>query len=133
MKRIEADINGALEKIKNKDELNKDIDKLKKDISDYFSETKDFEINRIGNLVILDKDTNQSYKNACFYKKRAVIIDIERNDLQGQKEKIKYLPPGTKRALFKQYRDSAPIYFWTKEDAENLESDIADELVKLFT
>lgn len=62
-------------------------------------EGEDLDVDSIENLVLLDEQTNRSYQNAPFFKKREVIIERIKN---GQ-----FVPPITQRVFLKFF--SSPI------------------------
>jgi uncharacterized protein with ParB-like and HNH nuclease domain len=75
-------------------------------------EDTEFNIHGLGNLAILDSDTNRSYKNAFFNTKRKKIIEKD--------EKGKFIPNCTKNVFLKYYsKKYKHINKWTAEDAKN--------------
>ncbi|SMC65576.1 Uncharacterized conserved protein, contains ParB-like and HNH nuclease domains [Oscillospiraceae bacterium] len=89
----------------------------------------------IGNLVLLDKSTNSSYKNACFSDKRVVIIDEERANSQkcivskdNHLTKKKYIPIGTKWVFLKGYEKAVDLKVWGPNDMAEYVDDMVEKL-----
>jgi hypothetical protein len=75
----------------------------------------------IGNLTLLDSNTNRSYKNAIFPIKRARII---KNDMNGI-----FVPIGTKNVFLKFYsQSSSDLHYWRASDAADYKAAIASVL-----
>ena len=83
-----------------------------KNVSELFKEAKTqadiMKMHNIGNLVLLDENTNRAYKNKSFFKKRNEIINILRtgkrkfgNDMEVER----YIPIGTKWVFLKAFSD----------------------------
>ena len=88
------------------------FDELFKDIQRYFGEDVLDDKDALGNLALLDAETNRSYGNAFFPVKRKTIID---ND-----EKGIFIPIATRNVFLKYYsRGSTDVMRWGKSDAEN--------------
>lgn len=64
--------------------------------------------NKIGNLVLLPRDINRSYKNALFGVKRKHIIDDEKNN--------RFIPINTKYVFLKYYSNNTND-LWMRDDA----------------
>ncbi len=76
----------------------------------------------IGNLALLDSETNRSYKNAIFPSKRRII-------LEKSLKKDCYIPPATEAVFAKMYSPSAAqMRYWGRSDA----SDYRDTMKPLF-
>lgn len=72
----------------------------------------DFNENRIGNLTLLDAETNRSYHNALFPIKRKKIIERDMGEV--------FIPVCTKNVFLKMYSDKAEnMMKWTSQDAED--------------
>lgn len=70
------------------------------------------EIDDISNLTLLDSETNRSYKNAFFEKKRRFIIERDREAV--------FVPVCTKNVFQKLYSDDVrDMTFWGKKDRED--------------
>lgn len=70
------------------------------------------EIDDISNLTLLDAETNRSYKNAFFEKKRRFIIERDRDAV--------FVPVCTKNVFLKLYSDDVrDMTFWGKKDRED--------------
>ncbi len=88
------------------------FDELFKDIQRYFGEDVLDDKDALGNLALLDAETNRSYGNAFFPVKRKTIID---ND-----EKGIFIPIATRNVFLKYYsRGSTDVTRWGKSDAVN--------------
>ena len=80
------------------------------DINDRYG---NFNENGIGNLTLLDEETNKSYKNALFAVKRKKIIERDRGEV--------FIPVCTKNVFLKMYSDSnglVNMLQWNAVDAE---------------
>ncbi len=76
------------------------------------------DLNGISNLALLDESTNKGYKNAVFPVKRKKIIDLDKSG--------GFVPLCTKNVFLKYFSDYPPkISFWTREDREKYEEDLA--------
>lgn len=65
-------------------------------------------IHSIGNLVLLDENTNRAYKNKAFFEKRGEIINILRTGKRKNGNDLgieKYIPIGTKWVFLKAFSD----------------------------
>ena len=128
--------NDAFEKTKKKE----DFDKLYKAIIRYNEEEtlgnetiEDDKKDNLGNLVLLDKHTNRSYKNALFPQKREAIITAD--GLGANSETRQFIPLCTMQCFTKAYNKESNVKLnaWTKADAEAYLKDIKDKLSKYFT
>lgn len=126
----------AFEKEKNKNNFNQ----LYKTIIRYNEEEtlgneaiKENEKDNIGNLVLLDKHTNRSYKNALFPQKRKAIITAD--GLGAKDETRQFIPLCTMQCFTKAYNkeNNVKLNAWTKADAEAYLEDIKEKLSKYFT
>ena len=77
----------------------------------------------LGNLVLLSRDINRSYKNALFGVKRRRIVE---EDMDG-----KFIPFMTKRAFLRYYCPDNQYNYWDKTDCESLFKGI-EEIVDKF-
>ena len=109
-------------RVANEDEF----DALYREVVSYFNEGSDLEPNhRVGNLVLLDQKTNQSYKNSVFAVKRQRILELDR---QGT-----FVPLCTRNVFLKCYSDQVDhLLYWTPEDSEAYEAEIHMTLVRFF-
>jgi len=81
--------------------------------------------NDISNLVLLDSETNRSYKNAVFPVKRNTIIEREKNGI--------FVPICTKNVFMKFYNPNVENFtFWNEEDKDTYLSDIKQCLCKEY-
>ncbi len=79
----------------------------------------------LGNLALLDEQTNKSYKNAFFAVKRRTIINRDR---QGR-----FIPIATKNLFLKYYtRSPMSMLYWSSTDAKNYLCAIERKLAKYF-
>lgn len=78
----------------------------------------------LGNLVLLPRDINRSYKNALFGIKRKHIIDDETKN-------CRFIPVVTRHAFLKYYSKNT-MDLWTKEDAEQFKEKIINNLKKFL-
>jgi hypothetical protein len=103
------------------------LDQLYNDLLKRFGETSVSDAdNSIGNLALLDAQTNRSYKNAVFPVKRRVIV---RRDREGT-----FVPLCTKNVFLKCYsRRINNMMFWTKEDSQDYLETIIGTLAGFFT
>lgn len=84
------------------------------------------DVDSLGNLTLLDANTNRSYRNAPFpiKVKKIVEIDLDNQDI--------YILPCTKNVFLKYYsKGDMNNFVWTKNDAENYE-DIIIRFIKEF-
>ena len=87
-----------------------------------FNETETLETrNDIGNLALLDAETNRSYKNALFPVKRKRILQ---NNAEG-----KFVPPCTMNAFLKYYsKIPRDVLIWTDDDSNDYLEKIDERL-----
>ena len=72
----------------------------------------DFDENGIGNLTLLDAETNRSYHNALYPIKRMKIIERDKGDV--------FVPVCTKNVFLKMYSTNfSNMMSWTKDDAND--------------
>ena len=123
-----------LYKEKSKEEL---LDISPKDFESFFKEVQkkleglenskdpDFDTHCIGNLALLDSNTNRSYRNAFFPVKRKIIIQ---NDMNGT-----FVPICTKNLFMKYYTKSPDhLQVWTNKDAKDYQKHIRVCFKKMF-
>lgn len=78
--------------------------------------------NGIGNLTLLDSNTNRSYKNDIFPLKRQEILERCYQE--------KFIPLCTKNIFLKAFPDSDNLIKWTQEDYDNYVENIIDVITK---
>ena len=79
------------------------------------------DINDLSNLVLLDRETNRSYKNAIFPKKRSIIIEREKNDT--------FVPICTKNAFLKYHTENPnQLITWGTQDRRSYINDLKSKL-----
>lgn len=90
-------------------------------------------LNSLGNLVLLDSNTNRAgdYGNKSFNEKRKKIIEIERTAQVGKNE-AKFIPIGTRWVFLKEYDSADNFQLWTEKDAESYLSDMTEKIVSMF-
>ena len=83
----------------------KGVGQLLKDAKTY---ADNHQIHSIGNLVLLDSNTNRAYKNKSFFEKRNEIINILRTGKRYKDNDVaieRYIPIGTKWVFLKAFSD----------------------------
>lgn len=94
-----------------------------------------YSLHNIGNLVLLDENTNRAYKNKSFFEKRGEIINILRTGKRQKGNVIgyeRYIPIGTKWVFLKAFSDIRTIdeasihHIWDGE--EEYKNDIIKHL-----
>ena len=115
---------GRIKELRNSERIDTAaFDELFKDIQRYFGEDVLDDKDALGNLALLDAETNRSYGNAFFPVKRKTIID---ND-----EKGIFIPIATRNVFLKYYsRGSTDVMRWRKSDAESYLKAIKEMLDK---
>ena len=94
---------------------------LRKRLQELAGEKVDNYSQSIGNLSLLDAETNRSYGNSLFIKKRA--------ELQKREQQGKFIPQGTKIAFMKYFPGNRPaLDKWGTEDKRAHEAYIYDLL-----
>ena len=96
------------------------------DLLRHFREDRDADADHdIGNLVLLDAETNRSYKNAVFPVKRRRILGLEKRGV--------FVPLGTKNAFLKCYtRRIRHMMFWSEADNREYVDAIVAVLTNFF-
>lgn len=83
----------------------------------------DFDENSIGNLALLDSETNRSYHNALFPIKRKKIIERDMGEV--------FVPVCTKNVFLKMYsKKTDDMMRWTNQDADDYLSAMKKALVE---
>ncbi len=101
----------------------------------FFGDLKDEDQKHgIGNLALLDRNTNSALNNSLFSIKRRKILEIDRAggvDNNGKKV-MTFIPLCTKNVFLKYYsQDVSQMHFWTEEDRKDYLTNIV-ELLKDF-
>ncbi len=88
----------------------KEFDKIYEEWLLFFNKTEEPEyINSIGNLTLLDAETNRSYKNAVFPIKRNIIIERDKSAI--------FVPICTKNVFLKYYSPTTNnMMYWSDDD-----------------
>jgi len=106
-------------------------------LSDAKNHMRKEKLHRIGNLVLLDENTNRSYKNIAFFEKRRDIIDILRTGKRKKADNTtteKYIPIGTKWVFLKAFsdlsspKDASVKFIWDEKGREAYKRDIITQL-----
>ena len=80
----------------------------------------------IGNLVLLDRNTNRAYKNAVFAVKRSYILSL---DVHGT-----FVPLCTRNVFLKCYsKNPDEIMFWSEDDERDYQVKMVETLFNFFT
>ena len=80
----------------------------------------------IGNLTLLDKSTNRSYKNAVFAVKRKALLALDQSGI--------FVPLCTRNVFLKCYSPQADnVMFWSQDDREAYLAEINRALVGFFS
>lgn len=105
---------------------NDDFNKLFNLVKDYFNFDDNFgNINSIGNLALLDSETNSAYKNAWFPFKRKTILE---KDSKGY-----FIPIATKNVFTKVYSSALTnLFHWSDEDADAYQKEIEKTIKEYF-
>jgi hypothetical protein len=103
------------------------FDPLYEKLLHYFDEANDGEPDHsIANLVLLDRDTNRSYKNAPFAVKRHRVLSLDRDGV--------FVPLCTRNVFLKCYNARVDhVMFWTVADRDGYLEAISDMLHRFFT
>ena len=106
-----------------KDKKDKEIDRDA--FFDFFRKQTDicgdFDENNLGNLTLLDYQTNRSYHNALFPIKRKIIIERDKGEV--------FIPVCTKNVFLKMYSKNVTNYMkWSNEDSEDYFNAIKETL-----
>lgn len=105
----------------NKKEFENFFNKIQKNIDG----EDDFNKHSIGNLTLLDSETNRSYGNAFFSIKRKTIIENDKNGT--------FIPICTKNLFLKYYsKNATDLQKWTKQDAEDYKNTILETFKEIF-
>lgn len=101
---------------------------LQKRVFDFFSDLKDEDHKHgIGNLALLDRNTNSALNNSIFSIKRKKILKIDKEggvERHGKYLKI-FIPICTKNTFLKYYStDISQMHFWNEKDREDYQSNI---------
>lgn len=86
-------------------------------------------LNTMGNLVLLDSQSNSSLSNNNFQEKRRLLLNREGN-------KTNYIPVATLHAFLKKYNDtteSVSLTYWTAEDSAAYQADIEKSIKDLLS
>jgi hypothetical protein len=92
-----------------------------------FHETSDEESDQgIGNLTLLDKHTNRSYKNAVFAVKRQRLLSLDQAGI--------FVPLCTRNVFLKCYSPRVGnVVFWSARDRLAYQTTVLETLVRFFS
>tara|TARA_R110000824_G_C15231442_1_gene678597 strand:- start:4012 stop:5778 length:1767 start_codon:yes stop_codon:yes gene_type:complete len=104
-----------------------DFAALYKRVIDSFKERNEEQPDHsIANLVLLDQETNQSYKNAVFAVKRQRLLSLDRAGI--------FVPLCTRNVFLKCYGDQVDhLMSWSERDRESYRNAILETLVGFFS
>lgn len=117
-------INNFLKKLNKETGVNMG-NEIDREITQFVDDYKDlFELHSIGNLVLLDGETNSSVSNKVFLAKRENILRTKEKGIE------KYIPFGTLNCFMKKTTPSKNLNmeFWSNQDALYYTENIADVL-----
>lgn len=119
-------IHGFIEQSK-KAHSDEAFEALYKKLLAYFQENDEAPTDHgIGNLTLLDKSTNRSYKNAVFAVKRKALLALDQSGI--------FVPLCTRNVFLKCYSPQADnVMFWSKSDREAYQVEITRALVCFFS
>ena len=101
------------------------FDPLYEDVLRYFHEAEDIEEHGVGNLVLLDRSTNRSYKNAVFAVKRKRILELDQAGV--------FVPLCTRNVFLKCYSPAADnVLFWSASDSKAYIETMTSTLSRFF-
>ena len=126
---MEAKLCRKLEKfvqLTEKDALDSDFDPLYDRILTVFKESEEEDAdNGIGNLTLLDRATNRSYKNAVFAVKRQRLLSLDQSGI--------FVPLCTRNVFLKCYSPKVDnVMFWYKTDRDAYLNEMIQTLVEFF-
>jgi hypothetical protein len=103
------------------------FDSVYEKVLHYFQEADGEEAdNSISNLVLLDYNTNRSYKNAVFAVKRHRVLSLDRDGV--------FVPICTRNVFLKCYNQQVEhLIFWTHKDRGGYRKAMIDVLYAFFT
>lgn len=111
-------------------EARDEFEPLYDDVLAHFHESIDDEsggedIDRLGNLTLLDQGTNRSFKNAPFAAKRQYLLGLDRSGI--------FVPLCTRNIFLKAYTEQvkSPL-FWDEDDRDAYENQISRVLISFF-
>lgn len=99
------------------------FDSLFKEVVQIFTIENDNEtdVHDLGNLALLDKDTNSSLSNSIF--------EVKRNNILNKEREGKYIPVATRNVFLKYYTSyPAHLNYWTQDDRNAYISKIKETL-----
>lgn len=126
--RGDAEDMNLIKKIEDKSSIKEvDNDKdLQRVISDLALNNSDI-THSIGNLLLLDKETNSSLSNRLFEEKRKKILEFDKKGKNDDDKPI-LIPVETLNAFNKTFSSEMNIKNWTKEDGDAYKKSIAERL-----
>jgi hypothetical protein len=88
------------------------------------------ELHHIGNLALLDKDTNSKIGNRNFLSKRKILLELN----ESKDDDFTFIPISTVNVFLKKYRkktDSFQMSYWSSDNCEEYKKDI-ESLLKEY-
>ena len=109
-----------------KDTLESDFERLYDHVLKVFKESEEEDAdNGIGNLTLLDRTTNRSYKNAVFAVKRQRLLSLDQSGI--------FVPLCTRNVFLKCYSPQVDnVMFWYKTDRDEYLNEMIQTLVEFF-
>ena len=109
-----------------KDTLESDFERLYDHVLRVFKESEEEDAdNGIGNLTLLDRTTNRSYKNAVFAVKRQRLLSLDQSGI--------FVPLCTRNVFLKCYSPQVDnVMFWYKTDRDEYLNEMIQTLVEFF-
>nr|WP_321405401.1 DUF262 domain-containing protein [uncultured Carboxylicivirga sp.] len=102
-------------------------------VFEFFGDIKDEDQKHgIGNLALLDKNTNSALNNSTFSIKRQKMLTIDKEGgiLRNGKKMKAFIPICTKNTFLKYYsKDISQMHFWTEKDREDYQKNISQLLI----
>lgn len=87
----------------------------------------------LGNLVLLDSHTNQSYHNSLYKRKRKIILAASNIDNQNNEYQVTYIPRCTLNVFLKTYNTGLDVKLgeWTQDDYDKYLGDLKEKLEQI--
>jgi uncharacterized protein with ParB-like and HNH nuclease domain len=115
-----------------------EIKEIRNELIDFYNLIKEeMKTDHYSNLCLLDKNTNASFGNRNFKKKREKMIEIDSKgevDVESKKEKV-FIPICTKNVFLKYYTkeiDRLQFTYWGKTDREDYEISIDNTIIQFL-
>lgn len=127
VKQLLSSIHAFIKQSKKKAHSDEAFEVLYKKLLAFFQENDEAPTDHgLSNLTLLDKGTNRGYKNAVFAVKRKALLALDQSGI--------FVPLCTRNVFLKCYSPQADnVMFWSKEDREAYQAEIAQVLVRFFS